>query len=102
MDANKLAHMHRGIVKKNRLTAAELEEIKREIHAERNDRTTANVKQAEVAISPERYHQWFNESGDEQTFLGFDNSNTEENLEETHNPEERVRIMSLEDDILKE
>ena len=74
MDPNKLANIHRDIVKNKRLTAAELEEIKREIHAERNDRTTSNEEQAEVAISPELYCEWFNESGDKQTFFGFDNT----------------------------
>ena len=63
---------------------------------------TGQQEQAELAISPERYHEWFNESGDEQTFLGFDNSNIEENLEETQNPEERARIISLKDEILKD
>ena len=49
MDANKLANIRRDIVKNNRVTAAELEEIKREIHAERNDRTTRTGRTSNIA-----------------------------------------------------
>ena len=100
MDANKLANLRRDIVKNNRLTSAELEEIKREIHSDRNEMTSANKTCAEIA--PELYQEWFDENEHEQTFHGFepDNSIIEDNQQENH--QDRAKIDILKDDIIKE